>query len=299
MMVSSALPDLTMISVKVFCFGIELGTCEQLGHAENAVHWRPDLVAHIGEEFGFGAVGEHGPALRLLKLLLALLLLGHVDRRAEQIERAVRGDHRALARHLVAHAAVQVGDGFLDFPALARAQYGAVVFHEGETVATRDLEVGPADRLVVGNAGQLRPVLVDVDELQILALGVDRHRHIVDRLRNISFSRWLSLSRASRAFISVMSVLDPMRCTDPSLATSRLFLAISWREVPSRCVSVSSTSLATPVTQNREVALGEIPRPRRRRNRGQCVRIACSLEMPVSSVQALLTNSKVRSSDLT
>ena len=87
--------------------GIEFGPGEQLGHAEHAVHRRADLVAHIGEELGLGAVGQHGPALRLLQLLLALLLLGHVDRRAEQIERAVGGDHRALARHLVAHAAIR------------------------------------------------------------------------------------------------------------------------------------------------------------------------------------------------
>ena len=60
MMVSSALPDLTMTSVKVFWRGVELGLGEQLGHAEHAVHRRADLVAHIGEEFGFGAVGGFG-----------------------------------------------------------------------------------------------------------------------------------------------------------------------------------------------------------------------------------------------
>ena len=51
--------------------------------------------------------------------------------------------------------------------------------------------------------------------------------------------------------------------------------------------------------QHGEVALGEILALRRRRNRGRSRPDACSLEMPVRSVQALLTNSKVRSSDLT
>ena len=161
--------------------GIEFRPGEKFGHAKHAVHRRPDLVAHIGEEFGLGAVGKHGPALRLLQLPLALLLFRHVDRRAEQIERAVGGDHRALARHLITYAAARIGDGLLDFLALAREQYGAVVLHEGETVVARYLEVGLADRLFGGNAGQLRPVLIDVDELQILALGVDRHRHVVDQ----------------------------------------------------------------------------------------------------------------------
>ena len=38
----------------------QLGLGEQFGHAEHAVHRRADLVAHIGQEFGFGAVGGFG-----------------------------------------------------------------------------------------------------------------------------------------------------------------------------------------------------------------------------------------------
>ena len=72
----------------------QLGFCQQLGHAEHAVHRRADLVAHIGEEFGLGAVGEHRLALRFLELLLAFLELGDVGRRADQIERAVGRGHR-------------------------------------------------------------------------------------------------------------------------------------------------------------------------------------------------------------
>ena len=68
------------------------------------------------------------------------------------------------------------------------------------------------------------------------------------RLRNTSFSRMLSSSARSRALTSVMSVLEPTRCTDPSSATRRLLRVINCRTVPSRWVTGSSISLTLPVT---------------------------------------------------
>ena len=65
MMVSSALPDLAMTSVKVFWRGVSSVLRQKLRHAEHAVHRRADLVAHIGEEFGLGAIGGFGLEQRL------------------------------------------------------------------------------------------------------------------------------------------------------------------------------------------------------------------------------------------
>ena len=36
----------------------------QIGHADDAVHRRPDLVAHVGEELALGAAGVHGAVAR-------------------------------------------------------------------------------------------------------------------------------------------------------------------------------------------------------------------------------------------
>ena len=47
--------------------GGEIGFESQLGHAENAVHRRPDLVAHVGQEFALGPVGLAGLALGLFQ----------------------------------------------------------------------------------------------------------------------------------------------------------------------------------------------------------------------------------------
>lgn len=38
--------------------GIERGGEQEFGHAEDAVHWRPDLMAHIGEELRLGSAGR-------------------------------------------------------------------------------------------------------------------------------------------------------------------------------------------------------------------------------------------------
>ncbi len=50
----------------------QLGVEQQLGHAEHAVHRRADLVAHVGEELRFGAVGSLRLAGQSLGLLGAL-----------------------------------------------------------------------------------------------------------------------------------------------------------------------------------------------------------------------------------
>ena len=46
----------------------QLGLQRQMGHADNGVHWRSDLVTHIGEEIRFGEVGLFRHGLGLLQL---------------------------------------------------------------------------------------------------------------------------------------------------------------------------------------------------------------------------------------
>ena len=43
--------------------GIQLGSQQQFGHAQNAVHGRADFVAHVGQKLGFGLAGRLGPFL--------------------------------------------------------------------------------------------------------------------------------------------------------------------------------------------------------------------------------------------
>ena len=49
-------------------FGGELGVERQLRHADDAVHRRPDLVAHVGEELALRRVGVLGAILRLREI---------------------------------------------------------------------------------------------------------------------------------------------------------------------------------------------------------------------------------------
>ena len=47
------------------CSAVELGVERQLRHADDAVHRRADLVAHVGQEFALGAAGGLGRLLGL------------------------------------------------------------------------------------------------------------------------------------------------------------------------------------------------------------------------------------------
>ena len=58
------------------CSRVEVGVQGQLGHAEDAVHGRADLVAHVGQELALGPVGRLGRLLRRLQLHFRLLALG-------------------------------------------------------------------------------------------------------------------------------------------------------------------------------------------------------------------------------
>ena len=102
MMVSSALPDLTITSVKVFWRGVELGPGQQLGHAEHAVHRRADLVAHIGEEFGLGAVGGFGLEQLRLHSAKARRIAFSIGRNTQTRDAA---EHRQQQRRLPRRAA--------------------------------------------------------------------------------------------------------------------------------------------------------------------------------------------------
>ncbi len=63
--------DLTCVEVVALLAG-EVGGERQRGHADDAVHRRADLVAHVGEELALGAA-------RGLGLLLGGLEIGGVD----------------------------------------------------------------------------------------------------------------------------------------------------------------------------------------------------------------------------
>ena len=61
---------------------VEPGAKQQLGHAENAVHRRADLMAHRRHELALGPAGALGGIARGLQLQLALALLGHIVEQA-------------------------------------------------------------------------------------------------------------------------------------------------------------------------------------------------------------------------
>ena len=68
MIVSRASPLLRMVSTKSRCSGVQLGVAQQAGHADDGVHRRADLVAHVGQERALGLVGRDRRAPSLLRL---------------------------------------------------------------------------------------------------------------------------------------------------------------------------------------------------------------------------------------
>ena len=73
----------------------QLGLAEKLGHADDAVHGGPDLMAHIGEEGGFRPARRLGPFAGLAQLPLARDSLGDVARQADEVAEGAAPVHQA------------------------------------------------------------------------------------------------------------------------------------------------------------------------------------------------------------
>ncbi len=68
MTASSASADVLTASRYSRCYGIERGVEQQLRHADDAVHRRPNLMAHIGQKLALGLAGGFGLILSLKQL---------------------------------------------------------------------------------------------------------------------------------------------------------------------------------------------------------------------------------------
>ena len=60
----------------VALLGVQVGAEEKAGHADDGVHRRANLVAHVGEELGLGHVGAFRRFLRRDEFILDLLAVG-------------------------------------------------------------------------------------------------------------------------------------------------------------------------------------------------------------------------------
>ena len=55
-------PDCAMVSTYSRCSAVELRVEREVGHADDRVHRRADLVAHVGQEIGFGLASPLPPS---------------------------------------------------------------------------------------------------------------------------------------------------------------------------------------------------------------------------------------------
>ena len=164
----------------------QLGLAEKLGHADDAVHGGPDLMAHIGEEGGFRPARRLGPFAGLAQLPLARDSLGDVARQADEVAEGAAPVHQAEVAAIgkVQHLGLD----------LLTVDPGD---HAGLPVATR-FRVGLRQRAFgqacdhVGVAQPARQLLPRADHRQIdpvrrdqPLLFVEKREAVADRLKRL------------------------------------------------------------------------------------------------------------------
>ncbi len=83
MTVSSASADDLTIRRFSRCSDVSVGVEHEIGHADDAVHRRADLVAHVRQELALGLVGGLGGVLGRAQFGFRLVALGDVLRNAD------------------------------------------------------------------------------------------------------------------------------------------------------------------------------------------------------------------------
>ena len=159
--------------------GGELGVERQLGHADDAVHRRADLVAHVGQELALGPAGGLGGLLGPHQLPLHLLPLGDVR---------------------------EVDDGPLDLPVAAAEGVRGVFGREGRPVPPpEDLVIhpaplpgpeGPVDRAVFRGVG--RAVGTGVVDQRVDVLAEHVVGPVAEHLRGRPVDEGAAASRVDR-----------------------------------------------------------------------------------------------------
>ena len=103
-------------------FALAVAALEQFGEAENRVHRRADLVAHVGQEFTLGAIGGVRFVARGLEFGLAQFELGDV---LQADQHAARLAGRAEHRRAVDREGAQAGVGGDQFHGAAALHFAA------------------------------------------------------------------------------------------------------------------------------------------------------------------------------
>jgi len=156
---------------------------DDLGKADDGVQWRPQLVAHVGEERRLGAVGVFRPQLGGHQILLHALALGDVGGDADHVALAAAHRDRRLAREQPELRAVGAGQHLLALVRRVGGEHLAVGFLEdGGLLRRHDVVIGEADQRVVRPAEQLAERLVEKSEAQLLVLDEDR---TLDRVHDL------------------------------------------------------------------------------------------------------------------
>ena len=164
---------LTMFEILALLTG-KVGVQGQLGHADDAVHGRADLVAHVGQEFALGPVGFLRRLLGHAQRFLGPLLFGHVEHRRARHDKIAPGIGQGRGAEEDGKDAAVLAD-HLDFPVVQRAGLLEALETLGEPVSMgRDEEVAEllADHFIAGITQPLQLGIVDAQEDAVLVEGV-------------------------------------------------------------------------------------------------------------------------------
>ncbi len=239
---------------------VEVALQGQVGHAENGVHRRADLVAHVGQEVALGVVGGVGLVLGddqfggplpdhvlevlavALKFVVGALLVGDVARDAEKESGlAACVEDRDLLRVHDAHAATRVDGLFRDVDHLPGLQHRAVLQREEVGFLRREQIMDRAtDELVASGAQQFLARLVEAHEAQ--RGGVLDEDHV----RNVLDDAVQELLAGARGLLGPLAFGDLVRLPCQGVAQFRCALVDAYLQLGIELLQRSLGLLALP-----------------------------------------------------
>ena len=156
----------------------QLGIEDQFGHADDRVHWRANLVTHVGEEVALGFARRVRSLFCFAQFLLGPLLSRHVPEHPLDADHmSVGRANRAFERLDEEPLSVGVDDLFDGFDCGSRVEDAlivtAVLFGE---IAREQIEVGFVTKRLQRRANGLTEPLVAKDQPELRILTKDAQR---------------------------------------------------------------------------------------------------------------------------
>src|SRR5436853_232623 len=171
----------------VFLFVCQISLQRKLGHSNDAVHRRANLVAHVGEEFALGSACLLRGFFRVSKIDLRLLALGDIQvHTVEAVVCVPNRDRRDIDFHGNHASVLAAPDGFLHWPFAGERSSGQLRRFLNQFVRYNQVVDKPRSYFFRIETENVLKAFIQTDDILVFIQPCNTNRSILEKLLKLS-----------------------------------------------------------------------------------------------------------------